>query len=95
MKTVKSIRPGCKPGDPVVTDIKELKYDPNGLIYYKLDHLGQWLKIPRNYSPSFMVPDSLYTSPLKIKEQKYQHLQSLKAVIPIEYHAFYDNLPRE
>jgi len=32
----KSIRPGNKKGDPVVTDIKALRYEPNKTISYKL-----------------------------------------------------------
>ncbi|OXA53554.1 hypothetical protein Fcan01_11539 [Folsomia candida] len=33
-----SIRPGSKAGDPCVTDIRQLKYNPTGLIEYKLKH---------------------------------------------------------
>lgn len=34
----KSIRPGNKVGDPKVTDIRCLKYSPEGKIYYKLNY---------------------------------------------------------
>lgn len=32
-----SIRPGRKSGDPVVTDLRWLQYDPTGKIKYALD----------------------------------------------------------
>ncbi len=38
---------------------------------------------------------ALYMSPLKIKAQKYKHLQELKRVIPADFHAFYDALPHD
>jgi hypothetical protein len=37
-------------------------------------------------------PNPLYDGPRKIKKEKYQHLQSLKEVIPADYHSFYDGL---
>ena len=30
---------------------------------------------------------------IKIKQSKYKHLQELKAVMPSDYHPFYDSLP--
>ena len=95
VKTVKSIRPGTKSGDPVVTNIKELQYHSSGLISYKLDHDHDWRQLPNAYTTSRATPERLHLHPLKIKNQKYLHLQQLKSVIPEQYHSFYDNLPHE
>lgn len=45
----KSIRPGNKKGDPVVTEIKSLMYKPNKTICYKLRFTENWcdLQLPR------------------------------------------------
>jgi len=32
-----SIRPGRSSGDPTVTDLRMLQYEPNGIIYYKVN----------------------------------------------------------
>lgn len=45
-----SIRPGCKAGDPVVTDIHCLKYDPKGVIKFKLRLDDEYKDLPRRPS---------------------------------------------
>ncbi|XP_054270099.1 uncharacterized protein LOC128991320 [Macrosteles quadrilineatus] len=90
-----SIRPGRKTGDPVVTDIHVLKYKPEGKIMYKMNYDDAYKDLPRrpqNVDPS-SKPGALYKGRLSITEKKYKHLQELKAVIPREYHSFYENLP--
>lgn len=91
----RSIRPGRKTGDPVVTDIHCLKYDPAGVIQYKLQFDDEYKDIPRR--PSKVCLDieikKLHTARLSIQASKFKHLQELKAVIPEDYHSFYDNLP--
>ena len=43
-----SIRPGSKAGDPTVTDLRVLRYLPDGTIGYKLHHDGdEFLEFPR------------------------------------------------
>lgn len=43
-----SIRPGRKPGDPVVTDIKVIKYQPNGKIRVKLNSFkSEFIDLPQ------------------------------------------------
>lgn len=43
-----SIRPGRKPGDPVVTDIKVIKYQPNGKIKVKLNSFkSEFIDLPQ------------------------------------------------
>lgn len=92
-----SIRPGKKPGDPTVTDIRQIKYLPSGKIQYKLSFhdeefkdLPQRRKLenPANLS-SFC---KLHKKKLKITETKWRHLQELKVVIPTDCHHFYDSL---
>lgn len=47
----KSIRPGSKTGDPQVTDLTCLKYDPTG-VYYKLEYQNNWSLLPQKKSKS-------------------------------------------
>lgn len=42
-----SIRPGKTPHDPVVTDIRAIKYTPDGQITVKLDFDEEWQDLPR------------------------------------------------
>ena len=90
-----SIRPGIKKGDPVVTDVRQFQYSPDGTIHYKLRHTEEWSLLPRTSTAAkpAAVKTPLYQEAPKIKQTKYKHLQELKAVIPRDYHAFYDNLP--
>ena len=92
-----SIRPGSKPGDPTVNDIRCLRYNPTGIIEFKLNFTDPWSMLPKIMSKkreTDSVPQ-LNTNPLKIKNEKFIHLQQLKKVIPRDFHAFYDSLPHE
>ncbi|WAR05509.1 hypothetical protein MAR_020878 [Mya arenaria] len=70
-----SIRPGTKTGDPVVTDNRALKYDPNGMIMYKqcdeYNHLRR--KAKRQDVSTEVQP--LHKGPLPIKRSQYQQPQ--------------------
>lgn len=96
MKYLTSIRPGARVGDPVVTDIRVLRYSTEGEIQYKLNFTDDFQDFPRKSKarqPSLNDEIShLYTETIPIKSSKYQHLQDLKTVIPRDYHPFYDNL---
>lgn len=89
-----SIRPGTKVGDPCVTDLRAIKYDPSGVIHYKLDHRNpHWTELPN--LPKKLITQEyppLYSSRRKITDRKYKDLQDLKVVIPNEYHDYYNNL---
>lgn len=37
MMVYKSIRPGHRPGEPTVNDLRWIQYEPTGLIYYKIN----------------------------------------------------------
>lgn len=91
-----SIRPGLKKGDPFVTDICTFRYF-NGYIYYKLNFSDDWNEIPRRPKTYgvYEVLTPLYKAPIKITKRKFEDLQSLKKVIPEDYHHFYNNLPHE
>ncbi len=91
--TISSIRPGTKAGDSVVTDIRRLCYEPTGCIYYSLDYSNDWKTLPCSFQISTLRNcPKLYSDTIPIEESKYRHLQELKSVIPLAYHAFYDNL---
>jgi hypothetical protein len=90
-----SIRPGKKSGDPTVADVRGLLYEPSGDVRYKLQHNHAWTILPCRRRDLHCLPKALYNSRLKIKTDKYSHLQDLKSVIPLQYHRFYDSLPHD
>lgn len=95
LKFYNSIRPGNKVGDQVVSDLRVIAYTPDGNIQVKLGYKDALVDLPRrarNAEQSNALVPRLHDGPLKIKKSKYEHLQALKAVIPADYHAFYDNL---
>ncbi|KAH9632642.1 hypothetical protein HF086_008469, partial [Spodoptera exigua] len=82
---LKSIRPGKKKGDPVVVDIRGLKYLSDGSVFYRLRHVDEWSVLPQrrnNQRNGLVSPNRLYRSPLKITESKFKHLQELKMFYP-------------
>lgn len=98
VKFVKSIRPGTRTGDPVVTNIRALRYSPNRTIQYKLRFSNNWQDLParvnRTIKPVTLEElPNLYKERIRITKTKYEHLQQLKVTLPADFHAFYDNLP--
>ncbi|CAH1111751.1 unnamed protein product [Psylliodes chrysocephalus] len=89
-----SIRPGEKTNDPVVNDIKCMKYIPNGEIQVKSNYDSDYIDLP--VRPKILDPINHYPqllkSQCKIKREKWNHLQDLKSVLPKDTHSFYDNL---
>lgn len=96
---VSSIRPGKKVGDPTVQNIRALKYNPNGSIEYKLRHSDNFQLLPVRLNKQTPIPvqklPRLYRGKLKIKREKFDHLQSLKNTLEQDYHNFYDTLEHE
>lgn len=70
-----SIRPGKRVGDPVVTDIQVLRYQPIGVVEYKLDFDEEFQELPRpRNAPTANSTDTvsqLQTGPNPIKQSKY------------------------
>ncbi len=67
-----SIRPGKVPGDPCVTDLRALKYSPDGLISYKLRHTEEWRNLPHRKvtsSTNKVVQSSLFPKRLPITDK--------------------------
>lgn len=78
----------------MVTDIRALRYLPDEKMYYKLNFDSDWKELPqraKKVSEPVAWP-AMYSEKRKIKKQKWQHLQALKSVIPIDCHSYYDNL---
>ncbi|CAH1989986.1 unnamed protein product [Acanthoscelides obtectus] len=102
LKYFNSIRPGRSAGAPLVNDIRALRYSHEG-VFFKLNHSDQkWQILPvrLNTKTNNATNDAndlpkLYRNRIKIKAEKYKHLQSLKATMEVDYHAFYDNLPHD
>lgn len=96
----KSIRPGNKKADTVVTNLKAIKYEPDRQIIYKLRFTEEdWSTLKLKYSKHIAVKfddlPQLHNDRLKIKKEKFEHLQQLKLTMEKDYHAFFDNLPKE
>lgn len=91
----KSVRPGTKVGDSVVTDIRVIHYSPHTDVKYKLSYHDELCDLPRKArtgTVSCGEPVQLHGADLSIKKSKFDHLQALKSVLPRDYHAFYDSL---
>lgn len=89
-----SIRPGKVKNDAVVTDLRMLCYNPDGVISYKLDFDEELKPLPSRPRkiPALQYP-RMHKQPLKISENKWKDLQELKSVLPKDCHHFYDLLP--
>ncbi|KAG5885061.1 hypothetical protein JTB14_018291 [Gonioctena quinquepunctata] len=90
-----SIRPGSKKGDPFVTDLRCLKCEPDGHIWFKLNFSEDWTELPRRPKPATDVYQQLkpfYRQPLPLQERKFKDLQELKTCMEEDCHLFYDNL---
>lgn len=88
---------GKKVGDPKVNMVRVLAYDPTGFIYYKTNIKHDYQLLPQRSARNFEIrqPKLLHLQRLKISKKKWQHLQDLKTLIPVECHYFYDNIPFE
>lgn len=92
-----SIRPGYKNGEPVVTDLRCLQYDPSGIIRFKLDFDEEYRQLPRRPRKSLPhgeVP-KLYRQQIPIPKDKYSDLLAMKDLIPKDSFHFYESLPHQ
>lgn len=92
---ISSIRPGKRVRDPTVTDLRIIKYLPDGKIYYSLDYSENFKELPtkRCNQPMKSYNVQVYKQPIPISDDKFKHLQDLKSVIEADHHPFYDALP--
>lgn len=98
LNTYSSIRPGSKAGEPTVTNLRVLRYGPDGTIQYKLGFSEEYKDFPRRakvQNPSVGTVTQLHQNRIPIKASKFKHLQELKSVIPPDYHYFFDSLPHK
>lgn len=87
-----TIRPGNRRLDPLIVDIRCLKYD-SGEINFKLNYTDDYKLLPNKSKNNTKEITQLYKQGmLKIKQDKWNHLQALKAVLPKDVHYFYDSL---
>lgn len=79
-----SIRLGRSSGDPTVTDLCMIQYDPNGIIYYKLNFDDELIELPGRSKKVQSISSfpNLYTSETKIPLDKWYDLQFLKGMMP-------------
>ncbi|CAH2102069.1 unnamed protein product [Euphydryas editha] len=95
LQRYQSIRPGKKTGDPTVTDIRQLNYESVGKIKYKLSFSDELQNLP--FRPKTIDNCELrpmYTQRIPLKQRKWKDLQDLKAILPKDFHSFYDSLPK-
>lgn len=59
-----SLRPEKKVGDPVITDLRALKYLPSGDIFYKLDQSRNWLELLQRCKTGYVHHCLCITDPL-------------------------------
>ena len=82
----KRIRPGQKAGESVVSDIRALLYKPTGEVGYKLRHSEEYTDLPLKRACALRDGSTelprLYARRLKLKKDKFHHLQQLKSLIP-------------
>jgi len=75
----KSIRPGNKKGDPVVSGIKALMYEANKKASYKLRFSEAWSNLLLSRDSAKQTPISIETLPplhthkINIKKEKFEH----------------------
>ena len=84
-------------GDGKVITITQLKYAVDG-ISYKLQHSDPaWRLLPQRLRDVDinLELEQLHNSPLPITMSKWKDLQSLKSVIPSDFHAYYDGLVKK
>ena len=92
-----SIRPGKKAGDPTVHHLRALQFSSECEVHFKLSFSedSAWEALPQRVQ----VPNEpiswirMFPCALSIKEREFQDLQSMKHVMPVECHHFFDNLP--
>lgn len=105
LKVYHSIRPGYDKEDPEVKDLRALIYEPSlNCVYFKLIFDEPYSKIPQkatrqklhlndniteDFFPSF---NRSYKNSLPITLSKWQDLQNIKKVLPVDIHPFYDDL---
>jgi hypothetical protein len=90
-----NIRPGKDKGDPVVTDLRQIKYNLDCSIQYKLTHCQEWTAMPRKFciDKNFSFP-KLYQHRIPLTSRKFQDLKDVLHVIPECHHEFYNSLPQ-
>ena len=90
-----NIRPGKKTGDPVVHDLRGLKYHSDGKVQYKLSFNTQstWQDLPHRVQNTEIKWIPLFPSRLPITMRKFMGLQSMNKVMPADCYNFFDSLP--
>lgn len=94
-----NIRPGKRPGDPTVADLRWIEYNENGTILYKLNYEDELQELPIRPKRMKPIPYSsfppLYVDKPQIPMDKWADLQSLKVYMPGDTHLFYDSIAHE
>lgn len=77
-------------------DLRCLKYDADGKIFYKLHFDDEFKLLPQTMKSQIIEePKRLHNDRLRITSKKWKHLQELKSVLSKESYDFYDSIPHE
>ena len=71
-----------------------LRYNVDGSLEFKFNFSDDWeaLMLARSDRLPVAAPEQLHSSRRNIKKTKFDHLQSMKTVLPDDAHSFYDAL---
>lgn len=83
-------------GEPTVSMIRALAYDPSGVIYFKTGITDDYDLLPQRSvrrTIAEIPAESLHKEKIPLTKKKWDHLQDLKRFLPSDCHYFYDKLP--
>ena len=90
---IASIKPSKAVGHPYVTDIRQLKYSPDGSMQFNLSYCeDKWQKLPYEINILHRTPPPRYYGVNMITYAKWHDLQDIKMTLPKDWQAFFDNL---
>ena len=75
---IKTVKPSKQVGPPYVSNIRQFRYNPDGIIYVNLIYdEDTWFPLPHEINLRFLTA-TLYESPIKISYSKWADLQEIK-----------------
>ena len=83
---IASIKPSKTVYHPYVTDIRQLKYSPDGSIQFNRSYCeGNWEKLPYEINLLRRTPPPRYFGVYKITYAKWHVLQDIKMTLPKDF----------
>ena len=94
---MKSIRPGKRTRDPLVSDVFAYHYNgrDSPAIYFKTRWDQEWTVMPTRISSDLKEWSALFPRQPTIKDRKFRDLIAMKCIMPRSAQLFYESLPHE